>query len=55
MRQQQLKFGLEGKSQLHLGAMVREAWLRSRQPSPSEREAAIRRTVADVLNQYPPR
>ena len=34
MRQQQLKFGLEGKSQLHLGAMVREAWLRSRQPSP---------------------
>lgn len=34
MRQQQLRFGLEGKSQLRLGAMVREAWALSRQPSP---------------------
>jgi len=29
--------------------------LRSRQPNPSEREASIRSTVAEVLSQYPPR
>ena len=34
MRQQQLKFGLEGKSQLRLGAMVNEAWQLSRRPNP---------------------
>ena len=31
-----------------------EQVLRSRQPSPSEREASIRSTVAEVLSQYPP-
>ena len=31
-----------------------EQVLRSRQPSPSEREASIRRTVTQILNQYPP-
>jgi hypothetical protein len=32
-----------------------EQVLRSRPPSPSEREASIRDTVAKVLSQYPPR
>ena len=32
-----------------------EQVLRNPQPSPSEREAAIRRSVTEVLSQYPPR
>ncbi|MFZ3154069.1 DUF4136 domain-containing protein [Pseudomonas sp.] len=46
---------LDGKDGKLVWRGSAEQVLRSRQPSPSEREAAIRRTVAEVLSQYPPR
>jgi len=45
---------LDGKDGKLVWRGSAEQVLRSRQPSPSEREAAIRSTVAEVLSQYPP-
>ena len=46
---------LDGKDGKLVWRGSAEQVLRSRQPSPSEREASIRSTVAEVLSQYPPR
>ena len=45
---------LDGKDGKLVWRGSAEQVLRSRQPSPSEREASIRSTVAEVLSQYPP-
>ena len=45
---------LDGKDGKLVWRGSAEQVLRSRQPSPSEREASIRSTVAKVLSQYPP-
>lgn len=45
---------LDGKDGKLVWRGSAEQVLRSRQSSPGEREAAIRRTVAEVLSQYPP-
>ncbi|WAC45437.1 DUF4136 domain-containing protein [Pseudomonas sp. SL4(2022)] len=46
---------LDGKDGKLVWRGSAEQVLRSRQPSPNERAAAIRSTVAEVLSQYPPR
>jgi hypothetical protein len=46
---------LDGKDGKLVWRGSAEQVLRSRQPSPGEREASIRATVAEVLSQYPPR
>lgn len=46
---------LDGKDGKLVWRGSAEQVLRSRQPSPSEREASIRSTVIKVLSQYPPR
>ena len=46
---------LDGKDNKLVWRGSAEQVLRNRQPSPSEREASIRSTVAEVLSQYPPR
>ncbi|TIH07695.1 DUF4136 domain-containing protein [Pseudomonas leptonychotis] len=45
---------LDGKDGKLVWRGSAEQVLRNRQPSPSEREASIRSTVAEVLSQYPP-
>ncbi|MCZ4322083.1 DUF4136 domain-containing protein [Pseudomonas anguilliseptica] len=45
---------LDGKDGKLVWRGSAEQVLRSRHPSPSEREAAIHSTVAEVLSQYPP-
>ncbi|WP_296131062.1 DUF4136 domain-containing protein [Pseudomonas sp. Ga0074129] len=46
---------LDGKDGKLVWRGSAEQVLRNRQPSPNEREAAIRATVTEVLSQYPPR
>lgn len=46
---------LDGKDGKLVWRGSAEQVLRNQQPSPSEREASIRSTVAEVLSQYPPR
>jgi hypothetical protein len=46
---------LDGKDGKLVWRGSAEQLQRNRQPSPSEREASIRNTVAEVLSQYPPR
>src|SRR3990167_6806837 len=46
---------LDGKDGKLVWRGSAEQVLRNPHPSPSEREAAIRRSVAEVLSQYPPR